>query len=540
MFDRLLKEKRGQAARIAKTSRRKRFLVASYDLFPAGGLLRFERFGREITKHGRQMAYLCMSGRPSPDFASEFEVLSLADALKRFWDITMVPGAGFPTEMIRKLERLVDDRFGLRVQHILNDQSRLDKFLDVNRHFKPDMIVFNNRHWPPGSFTQFQAKKFAFLDGAVDLTQFAPDPERKFPGTGERKIIGGLAAKNALPLIDALRMLSEDYELRLFGRVPDGLEQECVDLLSSGRLKFFGLIQDRELPRFYAEIDCVVHTEKRAGWANLAAEALACGIPLICTKNGTLAFAEHLETAMVLDDPTPEAISNAVQLLFNDRALTLRLVENGRRRISPYSWQNYARELLELCKPDSNAYYTFAPDLGLHGKWPLSERFEGLDIIFENCSGMTALDLGAAEGVISLECLKRGTSLIHSFELDPSRIRIARRLCVEFPNSEFRQANLSNWREFSQEHFDLLLDSYDIVLYLGIHHHLPKPDRLTTLTEAARRARKLFAIRTTDAAYQEDEIDRVLDDQGLIQISMSLKDSGNSGRCRIFMPRKCG
>jgi len=536
-FDRLLRKNKRQAGENGKTSDRKRFLILCYDLQINGGLLRFERFGREISKLGHQMTYLCMSARPRRGFASDFEAISIREALKRSWDVTMVPGAGFPDEMIKKLNRLADDRFGLRVQHVLNDPSLLDRFLDVNQRFQPHMVIFNNRHWPPGSFTHFMAKKFAFLEGGVDLARFAPVPQRKLPGPSERKVIGGLAHKNPLPLVNALRLLPKEYDLHLFGRLPDGLEQQCSDLLSQGRLKFYGLIQDRDLPGFYAGIDCVVHTAVIAGWANLAAEAMACGIPLVCTRNGTLAFAEHLETALVLDEPTPEAIRDAVNTIFFDRALTARLVENGRRRINGYSWEKYAQELLELCNRDGNYYYTFAPELGLHGKWPISERFEGLDIIFQDCAGMTVLDLGTAEGLISLECLKRGALQTHSFELDPSRIEVAKRLCTQFPNAHIAQADLSDWSQFSLRYRDLLWDTYDIVLYLGIQHHLPRPQRLTTLREAALRARKYFAIRTTDEVYEEDAIDRVLADHGLVQVSMSPDNYGFAGRCKIFTPK---
>ncbi len=485
-------------------------------------------------KQGHDFAFLCMSDSRNPEFQSNFEVLAFPEATKRAWDVTMVPGAGFPSKTIRKFDRLVDAQFGLRVQHILNDQSLRDKFLNVNRRFKPDMVIFNNRHWPPGSFTEFQAKKFAFLEGAVDLTRFAPGPERRFPENGDRKIIAGLAGKNSSPLINAIRLLPREFELHLFGRVPGGLEQQYSDLIAAGRLRLRGLVQDKDLPEFYSGIDCVVHTAQFAGWANLGAEALACGIPLICTKNGTLAFARHLETALVLSEPTLEEIGEALKMLFGDKALARRLVENGKRIINCFSWKNYADELLELCKSDANSYYTFAPELGLYGKWPLSERFEGLEIVFENCKERTVLDLGAAEGIVSLECLKRGASRTHAFELDRSRVEIGRRLCADFPNSQFRQANLSDWKEFSDRHSDLLLDTYDIVLYLGIQHHLPKPARLTVLTEAASLAGMFFAIRTTDEVYNKDRIDLVLKNQGFVQAYMNSENQGSSGRCRIF------
>jgi hypothetical protein len=68
-------------------------------------------------------------------------------------------------------------RFGLRVQHILHDQTRRPGFLNVNGAFKPHIVVFNNRHWRPGDFTDFQAEAFYFLEGAVDVESLAPDPQ---------------------------------------------------------------------------------------------------------------------------------------------------------------------------------------------------------------------------------------------------------------------------------------------------------------------------------------------------------------------------
>lgn len=507
------------------TTSAKRILIVCYELVLSGGLLRFERAGRELAKLGHRLAYVYLSSSPNPEIDTEFDILSLDQAAAQTWDVTMIPGAGFPEDMREKLNLFVSEQYGLRVQHILNapvEPDLRERFLHVNRRFKPDIVMFNNRHWEPGSFTDFQGRKFALLEGAVDCTRFTPIPDRRFPHERETRTIGGLSNKNPEPLLRAIEGLPEYYRLRLYGK-PAHLREPFDNLLGAGRVEFLGPIADQSLPDFYANVDCVVHTEKTAGWANLGAEALASGVPLICTRWGTLAFAEHEKTALILDEPTPDAIHAEVMRLFADEDLACSLAQQGRQRIVEFTWERYAKSLLEICIDDGRSHYTYAPELGLHGKWPLSDRLRELDLLFERVAGMSIIDFGAAEGVIALECLKRGAALIHGFDLDSSRVDMARDLCRGFSRFAFRQSDLSDWANFCQCNADLLCDSYDIVLLLGIQHHLPQGSRVQVLEEVAKLAKRFLFIRTTAQTYQSDNIVALLEAQGLKRISLASK-----------------
>ena len=108
----------------------------------------------------------------------------------------MIPGAGFPRETIDKMKILTESNFGIRIQHILNDQTFFEKFYAVNKVFRPHIVVFNNRNWPADSFTEFIGYRFHCLEGAVDSSKLAPSRYKKFPNQGDNRIIGGLANKN--------------------------------------------------------------------------------------------------------------------------------------------------------------------------------------------------------------------------------------------------------------------------------------------------------------------------------------------------------
>ena len=121
-------------------------LVACERLNLAGGLFRFERVGRSLRSLNVDLSWLAFDQGPHQR-PTEFSILSLQEAFDRDWLATMVPGAGFRDETIKKLGRLTGPQFGTRVQHLLDDHSRRDRFLIVNKSFQPHVVISNNRHW---------------------------------------------------------------------------------------------------------------------------------------------------------------------------------------------------------------------------------------------------------------------------------------------------------------------------------------------------------------------------------------------------------
>jgi glycosyltransferase involved in cell wall biosynthesis len=217
------------------------------------------------------------------------------------------------------------------------------RFLHVNRTFQPHLVIFNNLAWPPGTYTQFQAERFHTVLGAVDIDRFHPTDERPREQSGPI-VLGGLANKNAEALVDALALLPDNVSLKLLGNA-DALLDARPDLRRMPRIERVGVLFEDELPSFYRNIDIAVHTEMRGGWSNFAAEAMASGVPLICTPHGTTAFARDGETAVVLEKPSASAISAAVERLLSDNARAANLARNATEAIRAFSWQMYAARL---------------------------------------------------------------------------------------------------------------------------------------------------------------------------------------------------
>jgi len=520
---------------VSQKTQAKNILVACDRIVLAGGLLRFERLGRAIRDEGHSLSYLVFSPDHKPAWTSEFPVLTFDEASKHRWDATFVPGAGFPPQTIDRFKLLDAEPFGLRVQHILNDQSRRDGFLQVNRSFRPHIVIFNNDHWPAGTYTEFQADRFFVIPGAVDTDLFAPAVDKK--AGSQPFVIGALANKNPEPLITALKHLSSDIEVRFFGNDTAGIAEKHSDLLASGRISLQGPLFDAKLAAFYHQLDCVVMTEGNAGWSNLVAEAMASGIPVICTPHGTGLLAKNQETALVIESATDTAIATAVEKLRGTPGLDKSLASAARAVIEPMNWHAYSAKILATCDHRSGQKdYYFAPEIGLFGKWPVEWRMHGLDGLLDKCNGMSVLDLGAAEGVVASKFLDRGAGQLHGFEIDPQRVAQANNACVRWPEAQFRTGNLSDWNHFEEANKAHLLPAYDIVLYLGIHQHLPAGKRMDTLRGAARRASKYFALRTPARVFVGDGVEAALEQEGLYPVSKDAgeHDFGRAGMIRIY------
>lgn len=104
----------------------------------------------------------------------------------------------------------------------------------------------------------------------------------------------------------------------------------------------------------------------------------------------------------------------------------------------------------------------------------LFERLTGLSWVLEQAKESTVLDFGCAEGLIGYEFARAGASLIHGFDRDRRRIEFARLLFQEIPvESLFTCSNLAvPLSQFKDTYGSVLRCQYDIVLYLGIYHHL--------------------------------------------------------------------
>jgi glycosyltransferase involved in cell wall biosynthesis len=101
-----------------------------------------------------------------------------------------------------------------------------------------------------------------------------------------------------------------------------------------------------QMAGLFAQADLFVSAERRAGWSNTTAEAMACRLPVVCTPSGTRDFAEDGRTALLAPLPLPFLLRGRISRLIEDGALRRRLAEAGYGRIQEFTWARLAERLL--------------------------------------------------------------------------------------------------------------------------------------------------------------------------------------------------
>ncbi len=105
--------------------------------------------------------------------------------------------------------------------------------------------------------------------------------------------------------------------------------------------------QDR-MAWIFGQADIYVNAEQRAGWSNTSAEAMACRLPVVCTKSGTQDFAFHGRTALVVPLPLPFLLRRQIRKLIENPALRERLALAGHKKIQEFTWSALVDKLLTI------------------------------------------------------------------------------------------------------------------------------------------------------------------------------------------------
>ncbi len=170
-------------------------------------------------------------------------------------------------------------------------------------------------------------------------------------------IVGKAQDKNkGVPyLLKAVRLLKGDVDVKVSvvgNQVPgDGYGTKLVQELGiADRVTFTGSLGTDELVRLYSSTEIAVTASLYEGFGLPAAEAMACGTPVIATRAGALPEIVGGDGAGMLVPPAdPPALAAAIKHLLSDEPLRRRMGEAARKRIEEsFSWDVAARETLKV------------------------------------------------------------------------------------------------------------------------------------------------------------------------------------------------
>ena len=118
----------------------------------------------------------------------------------------------------------------------------------------------------------------------------------------------------------------------------------------NSRIDFTGRIPTDDLVRHYNEAKLLVTSSVHEGFGLPLAEAMSCGTPTVATDIGAYReIVEHGKSGWLVPPSDPQALADAIRMMWNDAGLRQRLCEGGRQRIlEKFNWRKAAEETLAV------------------------------------------------------------------------------------------------------------------------------------------------------------------------------------------------
>jgi glycosyltransferase involved in cell wall biosynthesis len=311
-----------------------RYALAVPHLGVYGGIRRFLELGEVWTARGLEVAIFVPEAegkRPWLPFSGT--IRPMRELPLGAWDAVISPDP----------ELFLSGRSpgALRVYY-----SVLEKAPEEDRALREADLVLANS----AGMRRYLARKgiqAADAAGGVNLESFRPSPTR-VTGVPVRVLVYGRLSRKrkgtwvAVQAIERAAAASKvPVVLTLFDAPPDGGTPALPRALRIPHRWVLNPSQS-DLAELYRSSDLFVSAERRAGWCNTAAEAMASGAAVVCTRSGTEDFAIDGKTAAVSRWRWSWALAGAIQSLLEDPARRAALAARGLERIQEYSWERTA------------------------------------------------------------------------------------------------------------------------------------------------------------------------------------------------------
>jgi glycosyltransferase involved in cell wall biosynthesis len=185
------------------------------------------------------------------------------------------------------------------------------------------------------------AADFGVPSDRITVAEPGTDPAARATGTGEPLqllAVGSIVPRKAYDiLVRALAAAAgRPWRLTIVGpsdRNPDALAALHTAIQDTGlgnRITLIGAVSTAELDRLYDTADLFLMPSLYEGYGMVLAEAMARGLPIVCTTGGAAAETVPADAGIKVPPGDEKALSDAILRVLNDAGL--------RRRMGEASW----------------------------------------------------------------------------------------------------------------------------------------------------------------------------------------------------------
>ena len=112
-------------------------------------------------------------------------------------------------------------------------------------------------------------------------------------------------------------------------------------------VRWTGYLPQNQLIDAYRKADVLVHPSHYEGFGLQVIEAMACGLPVVCSTGGSLPEVAG-DAALTVDPDDAEGFANAAARVLDDAAFAADLAAKGRTHAAQFTWRRAAEKTLDV------------------------------------------------------------------------------------------------------------------------------------------------------------------------------------------------
>ncbi len=184
----------------------------------------------------------------------------------------------------------------------------------------------------------------------VDLKEFKYLNKKRPKGDKFRIISVGTISirKGSHILIEAFEQLSlNNSELIFVGTIENNFKKILKKFKKLKNVKFISKQKQENLKYFYNNSDIFVLYSLEEGLSMVQAQAMACGLPIICSENtGGSEIVDDGINGYVIPIKNIEILKNKIQEFYYNRSKLKNFSLNALKKTKDISWENYGNKLI--------------------------------------------------------------------------------------------------------------------------------------------------------------------------------------------------
>lgn len=211
--------------------------------------------------------------------------------------------------------------------------EQADAIVSVSEYTKREIV----------DLLKIPSSKIAVIPNGVEITKKSAD--RPFINDGGF-VIGSIGSilqrKNLGIFVEALKYLKDINKspitlLRVGPALPDDIVQPLLQILGTSGLVELGRIEDKDLPRFYDSLDCIVIPSLYEGFGLPVLEGLASRIPVVSSNRSSLPEVGK-DIPLYFDPASPKDLANVLADLITE-GLPQERIQRGFELADLMSWR---------------------------------------------------------------------------------------------------------------------------------------------------------------------------------------------------------